>query len=504
MWARSLKTGLARGLCLYGMIVPSYLHIAPASTPINEEIALVTRALAVVPDPDPNFWKDFTAWVFKRRNFRLLFPDFPELLQPVSFEEFNNTGNFPESTKQANRKAWNFIQTHTPDPASIKRFSVFKAFVKKEKRHKATFLGVCPTDKPRLIQACSPVASVATGMWMKAFQHYLHSAWRGNQLFAAGVNADQLSDWFSQRVHEYSKFLEDDFTLYDTTFSEYAHEFVLKLYKRAGLERGNWLNGWSYAIRKAQVTAKGYTRTGFKYEIKGTMRSGVADTCLANSICNALVHLYAICKRNRTVSLRNVMEKISMAFMGDDNIILAKQELKVDVPSIEAEIIPSGFMPKLHSVSEPDQLVFLNMRPYPLEPGKYKFAPKIGRLLARLGYSVEEQKVHTVYIHGVAKAFDKSCSHVPILNDLVQVTMDRTKHHDRKYEESSRFLRRNHYNLFSNDKQPETPYLLDFVCKTYNVTLLQIQQAREVIHSIERFPVLVYSQVFNPFIDKDL
>jgi hypothetical protein len=246
----------------------------------------------------------------------------------------------------------------------------------------------------------------------------LHQRLTRSILFAAGINGEQLSQWFDREAPTRDIFLEDDFTLYDTTFSRDFHEIVLWLYQRAGMK----MDPWAWAVRNEQVGSKGISRYGFHYHIDGTMRSGVADTCLANSLLNMFSHLYALHRLNPKETTPTLLHKVSMALMGDDNIMMLDSSLVVDGMAEQLRLL--GLKAKLVRRDSARELIFLNMRPYPVAGYLTRFAPLIGRLVTRLGYAAETQVKWGPYSKGVYQAFVESTAHVPVLSSYVQRQCD--------------------------------------------------------------------------------
>jgi hypothetical protein len=457
-----------------------------------EELALSGRALALVPPPDKHQFAAFSKWVMS--NMKLLFPNLPVKLQQWSFDQYNERGNFDKATKMANTKAYyNDLLRTTPNKKLVSKWSTFKSFVKDEKMAKCTLFGPEPDTRPRFIQGCTPQAAVSTGMWMCAFQEYLHSEWSTPWLkFAAGSNLDQISDWLNENFADKQYFYEDDFTLYDSTFSKSCHDLVMKIYEQAGLKD----EAWAWAIRKAQVNSRGFTRQGHKYVVEGTMKSGVADTCLSNSIVNGLSHLYAIHKTTG-LGLKQIFSQISMTLMGDDNLIMTS--LKLNVAAMSGVIRGLGLVPKLHQKQSVEDVVFLNNRPYPTPDG-YQFAPRIGRLLQRLGWATDK-KVSTAYTHAVYKAFAKSCAHVPVLNKLISQVLAVTKHFDHGLENSTSVKKELQYQLASSNRDLKvTSASYDFLSRVYGVSQVQVQQAENDLATIRSVPCYIGSNALEMFI----
>jgi hypothetical protein len=462
-----------------------------------EYVALTGRALAAVDIPEPKEVARFVKWV--KKNIERLLPGLPTHVESMTDEEFIESGHFPKTTKVACYRAAEVLKHNPPSHSAAKVYSVFKAFLKHEKSDKPELNGPQRHGRPRLIQACSPYATLATGRWMKAFQREIHGVLKGNMLFSAGYNAEDLSKWFMTQMEGKERWYEDDFTLYDSTFSVYCHELVLWLYARCGMKT----DLWAWLIRQHQPNAKGYSQYGWEYTVTGTMRSGVADTCLANSLLNYFAHLYCIVQLNPQLTLTQIMDRVSMAVMGDDNIMMTTAGVVVQGST---EILKRlGFRSKLKERKTWEDLIYLNMRPYPVEGG-VRFAPLIGRLLARLGYAVEDQPHWPSYSRGVFEAFLNSCKHVPILGEYVtRMVALRSAGKPLKFN-SNRYQRLEklyEYNCFSTKAATPTVATWEYVQRIYGVSAHHMELAVQEVESLPT-TAFVFSPVLEAFIDHDL
>jgi hypothetical protein len=485
------------GIFAHGPIFPTHHHTSWCRNSGIEYIALTGRALAAVDPPEPKEVKQFVNWV--KSNIEVLLPGLKRDIVSWSDERFIETGHFPKSTKVANYRASEWLKRTPRNYRDAKKKAVFKAFLKHEKSDKPGVMGPDLHGRPRLIQGCSPEATVATGRWIKAFQEQIHHVLKGPMLFSAGCNAEDLSAWFAKHNEGKERWFEDDFTLYDSTFSLYCHDLVIWLYERCGMRK----DPWAWILRNQQARAKGYSQYGWQYYVDGTMRSGVADTCLANSLINYFAHLYCIVRLNPLLTIQQILERVAMAVMGDDIIMMTTASVTVEGST---EILRRlGFRSKLKQRDSPEQLIYLNMRPYPVKGG-LRFAPLVGRLLARLGYAVQEQKDWQAYSRGVYEAFLASCAHVPVLAQYVRRMVESRsggrplKYDIRRYQKLERQFE---YNCFSLQAAEATPETDAFICRTYDISL---QHLRQAIEEVQRLPPagIVFSPVLEAFFDKDL
>jgi hypothetical protein len=474
---------------LIGCFCPPYVIHTTEDNYIAEAIALSGRALT----PQPFFvigeFMRFDDFIMAN----LKYYDPHAIVTPLPFSEFNNRGNFPKATRLANEKADIVRHENYPSKRMLKKAGKMKAFLKHEKNLKLDFFALVADFKNRVIQAFSPLFSVVTGEAMVALQRHYHDCLSSCWLFAAGMNIDEFSDWLTAYSKGMLYFFMDDFTLYDTTFHWLMHVLVIKLYDRHGL----YQNRWASAARWAQANGEGYSRHGWKYSVNGTMKSGAADTCLSNSLMNFLSHLYAIYRvSGRTVY--QLMLSVIMAFMGDDNIILTQFPL----PRGEVEIVLRnlGLKPKLIQVKTLDELIFLNMRPYPVA-GVIACAPRIGRILMRLGTASEQQIDPMGYCYEVHRAFFKTLHHVPVARALITRVMQLTAHFKgrRTYVQMEDFYKMRHTDRIY-DADDST---FQFVSGIYGVSVDDLLDLEAYIHSIPSVPYALKHDVLTKILEVD-
>jgi hypothetical protein len=472
------------------LIVSSFPCIAVNPDKTSEYIALTTRALQAVSKPTPDIVQRFQMFVDKIHSY--IHPNHPQSIQPALFGQWASSSNCSPSVINACVRAQEQLDMRKPDEKNARRYATFKLFPKYEKVMWSTIQGMKTNRKPRAIQATTPAATVATGRMFHPYQHYLHKEW-GEHFpicFAAGKNAEELSRWLDAFSPGKTQFLEDDFSLFDSTVCAAIQKVAMAQFKKCHMDRNN---PWGWAIREAQLVAPGYSRFGYRYQIDGTVRSGVADTCLTNSMLNAYAHLYALHLCNPEMEFTILLRKIAMCVMGDDNILMAESD--VETGQLEKHIRSLGFMPKLERRFRVEDLVFLNMRPYPMDDGTHKFGNKIGRVLARLGSTTTIPVDWKAYLHGVFTAFRASSSHVPIFNDLVDVAIHPDygvlAHYDRGYERSNEMRRCLQYNVFSQTATRESEATKEFLCTLYRITPAELAELRALLRSITRFPCVI-------------
>jgi hypothetical protein len=191
--------------------------------------------------------------------------------------------------------------------------------------------------------------------------------------------------------------------------------------------------------------------------------------------------------------------------MGDDNLMMISQG--VNFSKLEEHIRSFGLVPKLKVHTNSNNVVFLNMRPYPTsQAGVSKFAPRVGRLLSRLGYAVEAQEDPSAYMNGVAKAFEISCNHVPILKEYIQVILNLTRPSTKQscQKRVEQYIQRaEKYNTFSTEMATMGLETEQFMFDNYGITPSEIAQAVTTIQSITHLPCLMYNQLISKIVEVD-
>jgi hypothetical protein len=414
----------------------------------------------------------------------------PNLAGPSDklFEEWNS--HFPGSTKRENESVSDIVLRQSVSD-NFDLLVKVKAFLKWEKDFKTTVLGASYTP-PRLIQPFTALVRVATGLAICEIQEWFHKVLRadlcdscdfgslGNSRFCAGDNIDSLSAWFNQLSASCEMFGVNDMSCYDATFHEGCHDLMMEIYEIVGIGA----HPWAQHFRPLQVNPIGRTRHGIEYRVPGTMRSGAADTCLANSVINILMHHFVIETLNPKVTRQEWLttHTFFIAAMGDDSLL--GRSKKVNVAGMDQLMLGLGFLPKLTWDVEKHDLVYLNMLPYPTDEGD-KFGPLAGRLIARLGWSMEARPKPLPYLYGVFLAFRASCSHVPILRGFIEgVLAVLPKNANRGYQNTVAFDREfGHRAQFSDVSVPLTEQALEFSAARYGVTKQEISDLDNGIYA---------------------
>lgn len=432
------RGGIRSGPIPYGPCMGAYPCTAFANTYEVEKCAFLKRVACPHPRLDRVKFARFRVWA---TNFWLDL----NRRTPFHFERVDRNSvirwasKFP--AKLAAETLAAFEDSEFMDPADFKvRTNGFK---KGEKDVKVSAAGIDDIT-PRLIQAFTEreqqITRVRTAIVITQIHHWFKTAVETaypNYKFSAGDNTLDLSSWYESRCDGTAQWGADDFTCYDSSMVREVHELVIDLYLSLGVGSDPWFE----VLRRGQISPKGTTANGLCYFIDGTMRSGSADTCLANSIYNLLVHLFAFRE------IGGDLADFVIAIMGDD--VLMSTHFRGNLGDMVAIMEDLCLMPKTQWGLAPCERVYLNMIPYPcgcttgnsVALGTVRFAPLIGRIFARIGWSMERRDDILNYLHGIAVAFKAAVNHVPFLRVLFAWLNRVTVCKDRHFESSQSFAK---------------------------------------------------------------
>lgn len=486
-----------KGLYPIGLLVAGRPQGVDSSSWKNDYMSVVRRAAAATPRVDNILWDEFAKYAdrtiqtilketqhdkFELRAFMDWFP------------EWNK--RYPKGVRKRHERAAQEFADRTLDNVAglpKKKVSV-GAFGKREKIKNVDENGYVD-HIPRLIQPFDDHTKIATAYYYSQLQDHLHTllkGWKGSETgsirFVAGDNCDTLSAWFDEEYASKKIISTDDFSYYDTTFHSKAHQLIISLCSKYFS-----LSGWPLLYRKLQVNPTLFTRHGVAAKIRATMRSGAADTCMSNSIIQLLVHTFAVHKLNPSVDLK---EELALAGLGDDNLMLTSD--RVRLAGLGDILTALGLIPKLQVGVPLTKAVFLNMLPYPIAGGKHKFAPLIGRLISRLGWSCEPRPCWQPYLLAVAKAFKASCRHVPVLRAYVSAHEEALGNFDRKYEESLAFKQEFGYKpIFSSVACEATAETYNFLRGRYGLSRNTFKGLEMVLSTMGKRRMIQSSWVNN-------
>lgn len=216
------------------------------------------------------------------------------------------------------------------------------------------------TVLPRSICFDREDAYVSLKCFLIEFQHRLEEDWDGRNgvLFLAGRNFDEVDDWFNTQVGMDRSILYSDCRNFDRSNHEDFQLGVIDLYRVHGM------SPQLLDLRRKQIFGSIRSRHGFVATSDDQIKSGVADTCVGNTMTNVYSLLFCLQMLNPEFTFKQILARVSIAAMGDDNLVFLDRSLRVQ--GLEALLRRLGLEPKLVVDAELETVTLLNMRPYPV------------------------------------------------------------------------------------------------------------------------------------------
>lgn len=226
--------------------------------------------------------------------------------------------------------------------------------------------------------------------------------------FASGMDGVQLGQWMSDVLVDIRnpRFYERDGKNWDASMSDahlqvrlLAYGFMTPAFLK--FVRDSW------TVKGRAVSEQGV----LKYLMQGTNKSGHLDTTLGNTINNAAIAYEAM-------SLLGLRGDIIAA--GDDLVIVVDGEF--DLGAMLAAERRFGIVPVGAKFASLLDVSFISGYWWYAARERIVFTPKIGRLLARLWWTVAppSRRQYPAYMRGVAWGIEPLCGNMPVVRELIR------------------------------------------------------------------------------------
>jgi hypothetical protein len=372
-----------------GIYNSNYKPVVFSSNVENDIAALEKRVLCVknpVDEAEIQIWK---MWVLN--NLSLLFPKRFGPILAKTFEKWIEECNSTPSQKARYRRAVaelflkGYDEQHIPEKRVLEKYAIHESFMKKELTLTANVNGD-NNKMPRLIQGCSPEKTVVTGPWFSALNGYLSDAWDVDFiiLYASGKNSTLVANFLADSPDYYLKGY-DDISAMDASVSKPLLKAEMEIFRALGCPE------YCAKSTEAGFQKRGITVNGLYYETEGTRGSGGAETSAANTILNALQHLYIFQKRSGYELSEIIKRRLyKAAVIGDDNAYVHTpynsngERFNIDW---HGDMIKFGFATTPNYCSEFYQMEFCSSIMLPSTLG-WCFVPKIGRFISKGAWSL--------------------------------------------------------------------------------------------------------------------
>jgi len=464
--------------------IGDFIPVVPASTVANEERAVVNRGLMEVPTPKEEAWTGLFNYVrsYSNKEEDVVLPTFT--VEGVDFQKWNDNPSFTQARKAEHVMAYESLKQKRID----RKDCIRKSFIKQELTLKNDG-GEIPAFDPRLIQGTSARANVCLGPWMANYAKELCKIWsvRNSICYTSGCSAEVLGDWRLQYSTDNVTIFEIDYSRFDAHQGQHCHDLEALYYRRAGLNN----HASADFVFKQQNHTIGYLPRGTSYVVENTRKSGDPNTSCGNSIINGSLTKYIFSK--------NGIEG-KMLVQGDDNLFVTRQvfslsEMKNLEELIKNEYLKFGFVITLRVTSDWSKAEFCSKVFWPVAPvsvtnsqGKeiyyrpesYILGPKIGRALAKVGWSLKDLNPDQVYgkIAGMMADF----SAIPVLRTYVQMVFQILAKHGHKFdpELAQKYVERNPYSIHCSLHHTVDHRTSQFFNDRYGLDLLDTEDSLQL------------------------
>jgi len=401
------------------------------------------------------------------------------IVRSSKFDIWNS--RFPVARQKAQKKALDEFET-CPDVGKVKAECVRKTFIKREKLLKSSPVGVEDFD-PRVIQGVGDLANVLLGPWMFAFGKHLARTWNMNNCvtYASGMNAEDLGQWMTSVENQgFTHFLETDYSRYDASISVEALTVEQAVYDRMGVGK------WAKLVLTQQLYVRGRTSHGHRYAVPGTRCSGDPNTSPGNSMLNAGALVWALEQLGIT--------DYRVIVLGDDSVVALKQAVAAD--EFIALLARLGFVAQTKALRDADLVEFCSGRFWHSSDGRV-WGPKVGRTLAKIGFSVSRQDKPSTWFKGVLLGMVQDCKHVPVLSTYISHCLELLKG-----EKASAAPDAHKFHVAQGHKPSIDTYQQFY--KVYDMTAGQLDTLKAEILRVTTLPCLLDNPLFTRLVEVDV
>jgi hypothetical protein len=322
----------------------------------------------------------------------------------------------------------------------------------------------------------------------KAFTKYLYRREIVPGIYVtlgSGLNNVDLGKWLGEALahHPGGVFYERDGKAWDATMTEEGLQAKWDLYKKI-MPYPDFVE-----LMRQGVNATGrYVSRGWgkaKWKSRGTVKSGHNDTSLGNGIENITIVVNAMMSLGLTGDV---------IVNGDDLLVLSHTDFDLDA-FMEAEAV-YGIRPEADKFYHWGQVEFASGIFFEYSDNKFVFAPKPGRLLARLFWTVKppSKKQRVNFQHSVA------LGHMPIMGTMPVIGNFLRSH----LVEGAKVIQVRKLDLCQEEIPFHRDMMIEQFCRRYTITPDELLEAERVFDRPCSGPAFVSHPVLDRITKVDM
>jgi hypothetical protein len=325
----------------------------------------------------------------------------------------------------------------------------YKAFTKREKLI-GIIAGIFIGQRPRVVQGCSMLEKVATGLWFYQYSKAMKFVWHiYNPIWvASGAITDEFNEWFRFHVERLGGvdncvFIGTDFSKYDVTQGKDCKAREHEWYRQLGFV-SHIGDDLGRAILKARHKLVVFG-CGCRSTYEDCRQSGSNDTTVGNNKTTG--EAIAGCYHAHRV----YGDSYACAVSGDDNytIMTRRAWSTIGERNMTDYVSALGFSLKIQSSTNPTAVEFVSCRFFPVGTAVfntddlvtnkrdilgidtetvYAIGKKPGRVLSKMGWMLSKpnrsDKVWLQLFMGSLLSYDATGLHVPFLRVYLEVCLE--------------------------------------------------------------------------------
>jgi len=352
-----------------------------------------------------------------------------------------------------------------------------------------------PRKDARAVNNCTPRANAATGPYYWAFSLKLKDTMSGGDKFALwtpGRSSEYVGEFFDSLVTLYSSdpetqliFGVGDQSAFDGHQNAGSHNFETAMFKRAGIT----------GVLPAHLLSAIPFGRHQKYPIvfnagKPARVSGQGKT----SSANVSVNFAAVCFCLGEPGPRTW----GGLFNGDDILIVTtKRYVQPYTSTFQDDMNKLGLEMEINWTTHVHEVEFCQTLPYPTADGTI-FAPKIGRLMARVGVSTSFKDPS---IKSIAMGLFVTCYHVPFIKQLLVRLLCLTDKYPDVYMKDYKFHPQ--LNNFASKPHETIGTTWDFISDRYGLTHLDLEIFTNILNQVVELPSVIEWPLINSLVNRD-
>lgn len=305
---------------------------------------------------------------------------------------------FPKNRADMLRKAY---YSQVPDPRH-------SSFVKKDKQILDEF------KVPRVVNASSDETIATLGPWYSGFSDQMKRHFVKEStpiLWASGTNGEHIGTWFNKwmDIIQPEYYVCTDMSKFDRSVNYVMLTWEWSEYFQAMRKREK---SAYHRYFDDQIIVRMQGINGFGSAVRiGGRSTGALNTSVGNTMIHTHILTY-FCK----LKGYRIGKDVAFCLLGDDMLCISR--VQFDIDSYKEFVRKLGWVCKGKITKNLSEVDFCQKLFYPTKQG-YMPGPKIGRYLAKTGWSFKKINIEDVF-------YSEDINHVPILNKLPGVCKNRT------------------------------------------------------------------------------